>query len=1297
MRIAPLCGIVGLFGLSVNSFGQVLAFPEAEGFGRFATGGRANLASATVYHVTNLNDSGAGSLRDALSASNRFVVFDVGGIINLNSVVTVASNIYIAGQTAPGGIGVYNNRVAFHGANNLISRYWNVRLGSSQGREDAAGLVRGQNMIWDHMSISWGVDGTFDINPDSGQIIDNITIQNSSVSQGLDVVGHSTGGLLTIGQGNRSSIIKSLWADNVTRNPKLRGDNEFINNVVYGYQTSGYIMGDTTGMTSNANIIGNYFIEGPIDGSSPLASGTATFNVYGSDNRVDGDKDGILDGTVTSSYPGANVIASPHAFPTTTTMSSTDAVQFVINNFGPNITRDAVDKRLAQEVASYGTLGGVIDRETDLFPGYGTDPVYLNPRARLVDSDADGMPDNWETSKGYNPASNSDWKTLNGSYTRLENYLNELGAYETTRTVTAAGNWTNPAAFGGTLSDFSSAVTAPSGTNQTTGNAFARRAFLSGTTTVSGGTLDIFDTALIGNTANGVLSISGGTLSAGQIVLGATGRTGTLNMTGGTLQTGPIVSGGGTSSASFNGGTFKATGTMNIAVPTTIGVSGLTVDSNGFTGGFNGSLTGSGNITKIGTGSLTLGGVNTTYSGQVNLTSGTVVLATNAANSSTGAINAANGTTVSVTTSGASVPLALNSGAGVTLTGGGLTYNGAISGPAGTTLTLSTSASGTSNFSIGGSLTGFSGTFTLGSSTGNVRIGSTGSSTAAFNTGTSTGTIRSSFDGTVNFGSLSGASTTFLQGSTNGTVASTYVIGALNTSTTFSGLISNGTNATPAKTNITKTGSGTLTLANTASTYTGVTTISGGTLAVSALVNGGFVSNIGQSTSDAANLVLDGGTLRYTGGTVTTDRLMTLSPNGGSIDASGSGTLSFGSTLDIAASATGNRTLTLTGTNTGFNGFSPKIIDPTSGATSLTKSGNGTWRLFNTHTYSGNTNVTGGSLYLIGLNTLPYGTGKGDLTISSGALVDMYGNSQTVNGLNGAGTITTTINTIRTLTVGTGNASGNFTGTLTQGASQTLNLIKTGTGTQTLNGTYNYTGSTTVSGGELRTIKALQNNTDLTINSSAVLNVPVNGTSTAVTKVKSLSIPTSGANYLGTMQLHDNDLVIDYGATASSYASVMNMIKSGLTLLGGNGTGIASSEVDAQSLPGTIFGVIDNGAIGGQITSLSGFNGVTTNSVLVKFTWFGDANLDGQIDGSDYALLDSGFTSGGALTGWVFGDFDYSGVIDGSDFALIDTGLTSQSGVLPEPGSLGLLAITTIGMLRRRKNRLICRREMIVR
>ena len=98
---------------------QVLAFPEAEGFGRYATGARTNLSSASVYHVTNLNDSGSGSFRDAVSQPNRFVVFDVGGIVNVSpdaSTIVVSPNVTIAGQTAPGGIVIYGNRVSYSGA-----------------------------------------------------------------------------------------------------------------------------------------------------------------------------------------------------------------------------------------------------------------------------------------------------------------------------------------------------------------------------------------------------------------------------------------------------------------------------------------------------------------------------------------------------------------------------------------------------------------------------------------------------------------------------------------------------------------------------------------------------------------------------------------------------------------------------------------------------------------------------------------------------------------------------------------------------------------------------------------------------------------------------------------------------------------------------------------------------------------------------------------------------------------------------------------------------------------------------
>ena len=104
---------------------DLLAFPGAQGWGRFATGGR----KGTVYHVTNLNDSGSGSLRDAVSSPNRIVVFDVAGVINIKSRIIFANNLYVAGQTAPGeGITVYGDGVSFSGATNTIVRYILFRM-----------------------------------------------------------------------------------------------------------------------------------------------------------------------------------------------------------------------------------------------------------------------------------------------------------------------------------------------------------------------------------------------------------------------------------------------------------------------------------------------------------------------------------------------------------------------------------------------------------------------------------------------------------------------------------------------------------------------------------------------------------------------------------------------------------------------------------------------------------------------------------------------------------------------------------------------------------------------------------------------------------------------------------------------------------------------------------------------------------------------------------------------------------------------------------------------------------------
>lgn len=614
--------------LQASAWSQTLAFEGAEGFGAYATGARTNLNSASVYRVTNLNDSGAGSFRDAVSASNRFVVFDVGGVINISSPIVVKSNTTIAGQTAPGGIAVFGDKVSYSAASNTISRHMAYRLGRAAGREDASGASNGANMMFDHMSITWGVDETLSFNSDGkGTPLDRITVQNSIIGQGLDVVGHSAGGLMTFPEGGRFSIIKSLFTDSVTRNPKVRGENEFINNVVYGWETAAYIMGDTSNMDSHANAIGNYFIEGPVNGGDPFRSGDPRFEIYGEGNMHDGNRDGVLNGSLITNYPGATVVSNPHHFgtPNAPAMTAEEAVAYVLKHAGPSIVRDVVDTRIMEEVASYGTLGGVIVRETDLFTNYGSNPDYLNPRARLVDADGDGMADNWEAAHGLSSTNANDWRNLSAAgYAQIEEYVNELGATGQT-VVSSGGGWSNSATWGGNTPRLADELVVVGDLSQSSGHAFARSMAQSGNLNFTGGTLDVFDTAEF---SNGTATFNGASATFGRLLVGATGQSAMVTVTGGgTLQGGTITDAGGNGSLAFDGGTFRATGTPIITLNTSLGTGGGTLDTNGFNAIHSGQITGTGGLTKIGGGSLVLSGDNS-FSGGMNVT-GDVKLAHN--------------------------------------------------------------------------------------------------------------------------------------------------------------------------------------------------------------------------------------------------------------------------------------------------------------------------------------------------------------------------------------------------------------------------------------------------------------------------------------------------------------------------------------------------------------------------------------------------------------------------------------------------------------------------------------------
>ena len=397
---------------------QQLAFPQAQGWGRFATGGR----NGSVYHVTNLNDSGTGSLRDAVSQKNRIIVFDVAGVIKLNSRLVFSANLYVAGQTAPGeGITVYGDGVSFSGANNIICRYMRFRMGAggSSGK-DCAGVSNGTNMIFDHCSFAWGRDETFSINSDGKGDLHSITIQNCIVGQGL--MSHSAGGLI---QADNITLYGNFYCDNNTRNNKVKGRNQYANNIVYNWKDGAYIMGGESEGQSYCNIQSNLFINGPGGGGNAFSGGNKNFHCYVKDNLQDKDCDGKLSATGVTDFSGADVVATPYDYPALDIASASTLIGN-LNYVGASYPyRDYVDCYMVDEARSFGSEGAFISNEASLPYGIPTSWSVWKGK-RPTDTDGDGMPDDWEKGFGTDPNKDDAMKIAANGYTNIENYLNEL-------------------------------------------------------------------------------------------------------------------------------------------------------------------------------------------------------------------------------------------------------------------------------------------------------------------------------------------------------------------------------------------------------------------------------------------------------------------------------------------------------------------------------------------------------------------------------------------------------------------------------------------------------------------------------------------------------------------------------------------------------------------------------------------------------------------------------------------------------------------------------------------------------
>ena len=312
-RLHPSCGgpvgVAMLLALVLPCLqAQMLAFPGAEGYGATVTGGRGKPAIA----VTNLDDDGPGSFREATRHPDATIVFRVSGVIHLKSTLTLASNLTIAGQTAPGsGITVADAKVTMNGSSNIIVRYMRFRGGIAESSGSSSlQLGSGSRIIADHLSIEWGRWDNIGHRAEGNSYT---TLQNSIIGEGI--VPQRFGCLC---ESDYISMSHNLWIDNKSRNPKGKGHIQYINNVVYNWGVDGYV-GGHGGADHYADLIGNYFIKGPDSSDSFIGEFIKTDHTYQSGNLLDDNKNGKLDGRpVTQAnfeHVNADVVQQPTATP----------------------------------------------------------------------------------------------------------------------------------------------------------------------------------------------------------------------------------------------------------------------------------------------------------------------------------------------------------------------------------------------------------------------------------------------------------------------------------------------------------------------------------------------------------------------------------------------------------------------------------------------------------------------------------------------------------------------------------------------------------------------------------------------------------------------------------------------------------------------------------------------------------------------------------------------------------------------------------------------------------------------
>ncbi len=479
LHLGALALIIGLWQ-STPAYAQTekqLAFPGAEGFGRYTTGGR----GGDVYHVTTLEDTGEeGSLRYAINQSGaRTIVFDVTGTIYLNSELRISNgDLTIAGQTSPGdGICVADYPFVI-AANNVIIRYMRFRLGNryvSQHEGDGLGGMDLEDVIIDHCSVSWSIDECLSVYGSR-----NLTVQWCIAAQSLLNAGHSKGSHGYGGNwgGSGASYHHNLVIHHNSRTPRLgprpgtQTDErmDMRNNVIYNWGGNGCYGGE--GM--NVNIVNNYYKPGPATekratGYQQRIAGigirTSEYTEHDSDSPntwdvmwhvwgkfyVDGNVNtkydevtndnwtyGIynqitnsdVDYTFTDVTRDTMRLDQPIDFVAVTTHSAEDAYELVLQYAGCSKSRDAIDEVLVNDaregIATFTASGndpGFINSQDDC----GGWPDLTATTTAPIDDDGDGISDSWEDLYGLDPTDPSDGKKVGADgYTNLERYLNSL-------------------------------------------------------------------------------------------------------------------------------------------------------------------------------------------------------------------------------------------------------------------------------------------------------------------------------------------------------------------------------------------------------------------------------------------------------------------------------------------------------------------------------------------------------------------------------------------------------------------------------------------------------------------------------------------------------------------------------------------------------------------------------------------------------------------------------------------------------------------------------------------------------